>query len=116
MLTEKLSLDEATLKEITGGGTIEFYNYTPRSKTGVRGWEIKVRNQDGGRKIVVVRDYGFNISKKVIKVNHFQTRAERNAEIYRLYSKEDLSQVFLANFFNISQPSISLIIKAGGKK
>lgn len=116
MLTEKLYLDEATLKEISGdGGTVEFYNYTPRSKTGVRGWEVKVKNPDGGRKIVVVRDYGFNITKKVIHVNPFKTRAERNAEIYRLYSEEDLSQIFLANFFNISQPSISLIIKSGTK-
>lgn len=110
MQTEQIPLDEAILKEITGEGTVEYYLYMPRSRTGVRTWELKIRNQDGSRKIVVVRDYGFNISREVIKVKPFKSRAERNAEINRLYHEENLSQIFLANFFNISQPSVSLIV------
>ena len=82
----------------------------PRSNMGMRKWEIKARYKDGSCKVVVMRDSGFSIMGEVIAVNDYKTRAERNAEIYRLYHEEGLSQIFLGNLFNISQPSVSLIV------
>ena len=105
-------LDAAIQKEIAAkGGTIEFCLYNPRSKIGVRAWELKIKMPDGKLKIAIVRDYDFEMSMEEIQIKHFKNRAERNAEICRLYHEQGLSQVFLANLFNMSQPSVSLIIK-----
>ena len=105
-------LDTAIEQEIAAkGGAIEFCLYNPRSKTGMRSWEVKVKNADGSRSVLVIRDSGVNIEQIEVPVRRFATRAERNAEIYRLYSEENLSQVFLANLFGVTQPSVSLIIK-----
>ncbi len=105
-------LDKAIEQEIAAkGGIIEFCLYNPRSKTGMRSWEVKIKNADGSRSVLVIRDSGVNIEQVEVPVRRFATRAERNAEICRLYSEENLSQVFLANLFSITQPSVSLIIK-----
>ena len=109
-------LDTAIEKEISAkGGTIEFCLYNPRSKTGMRSWEVKIKNTDGSRSVLVIRDSGINIEQIEVPVRRFATRAERNAEIYRLYSEENLSQVFLANLFGVTQPSVSLIVNRKGK-
>ena len=100
------------LKEICGEAEAEFCLYNPRSKSGIQTWEIKVRNTDNTRKIIVVRDYGYKIDHEEIQINPFKTREERNAEILRLYKEEGISQIFLGNLFNISQPSVSVIVKA----
>lgn len=110
------TLDNELLKNIAGNGTIELCLYSQRSKSGMPTWELKIKNTDGTRKIMIVSDYGFEISGEEIKINHFKTSAERNAEIYRLYHEEGLSQMFLANIFNVSQPSISLFVNAKNKK
>lgn len=106
------NLNEKLLKEIVGKGEIEYSFYNKRSKSGTQTWEIKIINADNSRRIVVVRDYGFEINYKEIKINPFKTRAERNKEIYRLYYEEGLSQQFLTNLFGISQPSVSLIVNS----
>lgn len=110
MLMEDLPLDDAALKEAIGNGKVEFCLHNPRSKSGIQTWELKVLNSDGTRKIVIVRDYGFEVKREVVKIKPFKTREERNKEILRLYHEEGLSQVFLGNLFNISQPSVSLIV------
>ncbi len=98
------------LKIIIGNAEAEFCLYNPRSKSGIQTWEIKVRNTDNTRKIIVVRDYSYKIDHEEIQIHPFTTRAERNAEILRLYKEEGISQIFLGNLFNISQPSVSLIV------
>ena len=104
-------LSPTFLNQICGNAKAEFCLYNPRSKTGIQTWEIKVRNTDNTRKIiVVVRDYGYKIDYEEIQIHPFKTRAERNAEILRLYKEEGISQIFLGNLFNISQPSVSLIV------
>ncbi len=110
------TLDNETLKHIAGDGRIEFCLYNPRSKSGMPTWELKIKSTDGTRKIMVIRDNGISISRTEVAVQSFKTRAERNKEIYRLYYDEGLSQMFLANIFNMSQPSISLILKNDKKK
>ena len=110
MLMEDLPLDNAALKETIGDGKVEFCLHNPRSKSVIQTWEIKVRNTDNTRKIIVVRDYGYKIDHEEIQIHPFKTRAERNAEILRLYKEEGISQIFLGNLFNMSQPSISLIV------
>lgn len=86
------------------------FEWCPRNKSGIKTWELKLRCEGGKRKILVVRDYGFELDCEEIKINPFKNRAERNDEILRLYNEKGLSQVFLASIFNISQPSVSLII------
>lgn len=105
-------LDAAIEKEIAAkGGKVEFCLYNPRNKTGMRSWEVKIKNADGSRSVLVIRDSGVKLEQENVEVRRFSTRAERNAEIWRLYSEENLSQVFLANFFGMSQPAVSIIIK-----
>ena len=79
------TLENDFIKHIAGDGKIELCLYSQRSKSGMPTWELKIKNTDGTRKIMIVRDYGFEISGEEIKINHFKTRAERNAEISRLY-------------------------------
>lgn len=102
------------LKQICGNAEAEFCLYNHRSKSGIQTWEIKVRNPDNTRKIIVVRDYGYKIDHEEIQIHPFTTRAERNAEILRLYKEKGISQIFLGDLFNISQPSISLIVNGKG--
>ena len=85
MNKENTGLDKTLLEKFAAGGTVEFENYLPRCRSGMRTWELKIRDAD---------------------------RTERNEEICRLYNEFRLSQVFLANLFNISQPAISVIIKS----
>ena len=110
-MIKDIPFSDKLIKKYTGEGDIEFTNYMPRGKNGTRDLEIKAAYDDGTRKIIVLRDYGASIKGREVAVKHFENKEERNTEIYRLYSEENLSQVFLANFFGISQPSVSIIIK-----
>lgn len=112
MNQENTGLDEAVLQKFVADGTVEFKNYLPRSKSGMRTWELKIRDADGSRRIVVIRDSGLNVTGTEVAVKPFTNRAERNEEICRLYNECHLSQMFLANLFNISQPAVSVIIKS----
>ena len=103
-------LSESFLKQICGDAEVEYCLYNPRNKSGIQTWEIKVRNTDNTRKVVIVRDYGYKIDHEEIQIHPFTTRSERNEEILRLYNDVGLSQIFLGNLFNMSQPSISLIV------
>ncbi len=107
---EQMPFDKRRFEHIAGKCEAEYFNYLPRSNAGMRKWEIKARYEDGICKIVVMRDSGFNITGEVIEVNDFTNREERNGEIYRLYHDEGLSQLFLAKIFNMSQPSVSIIV------
>ena len=106
----KVPFNEAKFKQIAGNCTAEYINYMPRGKNGMRCWEIKAQKPDGDYTIVVLYDYGYKVDGKVIEINPFTERAGRNEEIYRLYHEKGLSQLFLANLFNMSQPSVSLIV------
>ena len=110
MVKEEIPFSEKLIKKYVGDGEIEFVNYMPRSKSGARDLEIKAIYDDGTRKIIVLHDYAASVKGEEIAIRHFNGKEERNAEIRRLYTEEKLSQVFLANFFGISQPSVSLII------
>lgn len=111
MNQENTGLDKTVLEKFAAGGTVEFENYLPRSKSGMRTWELKIRDEDGSRRIVVICDSGLNVTGTEVAVRPFTNRAERNEEICRLYGECHLSQVFLANLFNISQSAVSVIIK-----
>ena len=73
--------------------------------------ELKITCADGTRRVVVLTDRGFCVDTREVKLHPFYSKDERNAEIYRLYKDEHLTQVFLADLFSITQPSVSLIIK-----
>ena len=110
MNQESTELYKTVLEKFAAGGEVEFENYLPRCRSGMRAWELKIRDADGSRRIVVIRDSGLNVTGTEVAVQPFTNRAERNEEICRLYNECHLSQVFLANLFNISQPSVSLIV------
>ncbi len=107
----KVPFNEAKFKQIAGNCAAEYVNYMPRGKNGMRCWEIKAQKPDGDYTIVVLCDYGYKVDGKKVEIKPFTERAGRNEEIYRLYHEEGLSQLFLANLFNITQPSVSLIVK-----
>ncbi len=102
--------DEKKFKQFAADCTAEYVNYMLRGKNGMRCWEIKAEKTDGDYIIVVLRDYGYKIDGETVEIKPFTNRKERNAEIYRLYHEKDISQMFLANLFNISQPTVSLIV------
>lgn len=110
------SFDELNFEQTAPGCTAEYVNYMPRGKNGLRCWEILARTGDGILKIVVLRDCGYKIDSEVIDITPFTDRIGRNKEICRLYNEKNISQVFLANLFDMSQPSVSMIIKASCKK
>lgn len=112
---EKLPYNEIVFKRIAGDCEAEFYNYMPRSSTGMPKWEIKARYKDGMSKVVILQDCGFNSTGRIIKIPVFDTRAERNKVIRTLYHIEGLSQVFLGELFRLSQPAISVIINKSEK-
>ena len=107
----KVPFNEAKFKQIAGNCTAEYVNYMPRGKNGMRCWEIKAQKPDGDYMVVVLCDYGYQDYGNTVEIKPFTDRAGRNEEIYRLYHEEGLSQLFLANLFNMSQPSVSLIVK-----
>ena len=55
-------------------------------------------------------DYGYKTGGEVIEIHPFVNRKERNEEICRLYYEKGVFAVVLANFFNMSQPSVSVIV------
>ena len=107
---ETKPFNEAKFKQIAGNCTAEYVNYMPRGKNGMRCWEIKAQKPDGDYIVVVLCYYGYKVGGKTVEIKPFAERAGRNEEIYRLYHEEGLSQLFLANLFNMSQPSVSLIV------
>ena len=111
IIMAKVPFNEAKFKQIAGNCTAEYVNYMPRGKNGMRCWEIKAQKPDGDYMVVVLCDYGYKVNGKTVEITPFKNRDGRNKEIYRLYHEEGLSQLFLANLFNMSQPSVSLIVK-----
>ena len=92
------------------------FDYLPEKINTIPKTEICLLDTSGFKKIYTINDCGNAIQIKEISVNAFQTKAERNSEIYHLYHKEGLSQIFLAKLFNISQPTISLIVNNKSSK
>ena len=109
-MLKKLSFNEAKFKQLAPDCTAEYVNYMPRGKNGMRCWEIKAQKSDGDYTIVVLCDYCYKVDGKTVEITPFKNRDGRNEEIYRLYHEEGLSQLFLANLFNMSQPSVSVIV------
>lgn len=111
MDANKFPFPQDIIKKAIGDGEIEFYYFSHNNRTGIKTLELKLYYADGQRKIIVLRDYGFQIQTEEVKVNLFYSKEERNKEIARLYNEYHLTQAFLANIFNVKQPSISIIIK-----
>lgn len=109
-MEKDISYNKEKFKTLAGNCTAEYVNYMSRGKNGMRCWEIKAQKLDGDYTIVVLCDYGYKVDGKTVEITPFKNRAGRNEEIYRLYHEEGLSQLFLANLFNMSQPSVSLIV------
>ena len=97
MEIKEIPFNQTMLKKAAGEDEIEYYNINQRDENGGRTLELKITDSEGRR--------------KVVKLKPFCGREERNREIWRLYNEEHLTQVFLANLFSITQPSVSLIIK-----
>lgn len=111
MEIKEIPFNQKMLKKAVGEDEIEYYNVNQRDENGGRALELKITDNEGKRKVVVLADRGFCIEKREIELKPFSGREERNMEIWRLYNEGHLTQVFLANLFCITQPSVSLIIK-----
>ena len=109
-MEKDISYNKEKFKTLAANCKAEYVNYMPRGKNGMRCWEIKAQKPDGDYTIVVLCDYGYKVDGKIVEITPFKNRDGRNEEIYRLYHEEGLSQLFLANLFNMSQPSVSLIV------
>ncbi len=82
-------LNPKFLKQICGNAETEFCLYNPRSKSGIQTWEIKVRNTDNTRKIIVVRDYGYKVDHEEIQIHPFKTRANATPKYYAYIRKKE---------------------------
>lgn len=111
MEIKEIPFNQTMLKKAAGEDEIEYYNINQRDENGGRTLELKITDSEGRRKVVVLADRGFCIEAREVELKPFSGREERNREIWRLYNEEHLTQVFLANLFSITQPSVSLIIK-----
>ena len=111
MEIKEIPFNQTMLKKAAGEDEIEYYNINQRDENGGRTLELKITDSEGRRKVVVLADRGFCIEPREVKLKPFCGREERNREIWRLYNEEHLTQVFLANLFSITQPSVSLIVK-----
>lgn len=104
------------IKEILSKNEIVFFYIMTRNVYPGKISEICLINKTNlTRSILFIKDNFLKITAEVIALNEIKTRQERNEEINRLYYRNGLSQVFLSEFFKISQPSISLITKKGRK-
>ncbi len=106
-----IPFNQTMIQKAVGKAEVESYNINLRCESGGKALELKITDADGSRRVVVLTDRGFCIETREIKLRPFYGKDERNAEIWRLYKDEHLTQVFLANLFSITQPSVSLIIK-----
>ena len=73
MNQENTGLDKTLLEKFAAGGEVEFENYLPRSKSGMRTWELKIKDEDGSRRIVIIRDSGLNVTGTEVAVQPLQT-------------------------------------------
>lgn len=103
---KEIPFNQTMLKKAAGEDEIEYYNINQRDENGGRTLELKITDSEGRRKVVVLADRGFCIEAREVELKPFSGR-----EIWRLYNEEHLTQVFLANLFSITQPSVSLIVK-----
>ena len=104
------------IKEILSKNEIVFFYIMTRNVYPGKISEICLINKTNlTRSILFIKDNFLKITAEVIALNEIKTRQERNEEINRVYYRNGLSQVFLSEFFKISQPSISLITKKGRK-
>lgn len=104
------------IKEILSKNEIVFFYIMTRNVYPGKISEICLINKTNlTRSILLIKDNFLKITAEIIALNEIKTRQERNEEINRLYYRNGLSQVFLSEFFKISQPSISLITKKGRK-
>ena len=108
MLKKAAGEDEIEYYNINQRDEKEYYNINQRDENGGRTLELKITDSEGRRKVVVLADRGFCIEAREVKLKPFSGREERNREIWRLYNEEHLTQVFLANLFSITQPSVDM--------
>ena len=113
---KEIPFNQNMVQKAVGDAEIEFYNINLRVGTGGKALELKITDKDGKRRVVVLNDRGFCIDSRDVELRPFYSKEERNKEIWRLYNEEHLTQVFLANLFSLTQPSVSLIVNAKQNK
>ncbi len=113
MEIKDIPFSQSAIARAAGGDEIEFYNVNMRGQSGCCELELKLLKENGERKIIVLCDRGTRVEHREVKLKDFFSRDERDFEICRLYKEEHLTQVFLANLFKLTQPSVSLFKKSG---
>ena len=100
---------EKDITDAIGQCEISEYNVS-RSCNGLDVLEIGVIDMYKNRHIIVLRNMGSKISKEKIYVDIIDSRKTRNRVIKELHTEHNLTQQFLAKYFNLSQSTISIIV------
>lgn len=108
--------NEAIVRKAIGVCTINGYNLQKRGFNGMETLELDVMDINHNRHIKVLQNMGGSIVQRDIPLGIIHSREERDSVIRDLYANHHLSQRFLAMFFRLAQPTISVIINAQGKE
>lgn len=108
--------NEEVVRKAIGICTINGYNLQKRGYNGMETLELDVIDINQNRHIKVLQNAGGSIMQHDIPLGIIRSREERDNVIRELYEKHHLSQRFLARFFRLAQPTISVIINAQDKE
>ena len=65
---------QEVIKDAIGNGEVEFFNFSPNSKSGIKNLEMKIYYPNGQRKVIILHDYGVQIrSEEVITLIYLIT-------------------------------------------
>ena len=102
--------NQSEIQNVVGNGQIENFSISI-TKKGYRKLELQVYDPDGHRRFFILKDKGYMIDRREIQIYPFESKSERNDEIYRLYKKEKMTQEFIGKIFGLKQPTIAGIVK-----
>ena len=105
-----IPFNQSEIQRVVGNGQIENFSVST-TKKGYRKLELQVYDPDGHRSFFVLKDKGYMIERREIQIYPFESKLERNKEIFRLYKKEKMTQEFIGKIFGLKQPTIAGIVK-----
>ena len=103
-----IPFNQDALRRMAGDGIIR--NACYNDDYVCRRVELQVDYPDGSKRFFVMTDNGRTIYRKEVIIREVYDKKSRNKEIRRLYHEEELTQMFLAKVFRLSQSRISGIL------
>lgn len=111
MNTSIIPFNQTVIQNVIGNGEIEEFVIST-TKKGYKKLELQVYYPDGSRKFFLLKDKRFMIEQHEIFIYPFESKKERDYQIYKLYSnkKKKLTQEFIGKIFGLKQSTVSGII------